>query len=296
MDKEGNKAVNWLKHRLIPIFLTFVIVFYIFYSTIDVSMADPTAYATFSIRIAITLIFGLLITSLMGEGGYTTGKDDPDFKATRDLAVDYSNKILPRIEEATAFVNKQIEDKVRQKRETILQGGKLAYSDVFDENGVFIYTRKNHKRIQTKAAKKARKITKKPFDLLAYSDNDALGLEDAPSEVKRRSKKNIKLFGTRTLLAVVSGSVVFSFSGWSIESFIYTLAQLIIWIGAGLIERFDNYNYIVVKVRNYDKERIKYIKEFLAIGDTKQDTKPEFVFPLIEVNKNEQESINHTNN
>jgi hypothetical protein len=119
------------------------------------------------------------------------------------------------------------------------------------------YTKK-----QKKSIRQAIRLKKYDFTLFAYSSTKVIGRKKETSETEYRRNSLGKDFIVRVLLAVISGSIMFTFSGFDIASVIYAAFQMVMWIGSGVMKRQQNYNFVVITMRETDLDRIGYLKAF----------------------------------
>lgn len=272
LDKNSNKVANWCRQHIIPIVLFFISVYFVFSGSFKFIRNDMDIWSKVC-YLASEFIFGLTISSLLGETGYTAAKETEEFKETRRTAIEFCEKALPKHKEAELYVSKLIDEDIKQERQEILNKASVWYDEIFDDSANVIVNKKDlakskeYSMQQKRAIRKAIKIKKVAFTLFGFSSVKTVGRKEAPSEQRRRNKKMISNVISKVLITVVSGSIMISFIGISISSMIYACFQLLIWFGAGVITRIGNYNFILNDVRDYDKDRIWYLKKFLALGE-----------------------------
>ena len=263
------KVTSWVRSNAAFIFLTIISIYFVFSSTVNVGLQKLNTKELI-LFICTTLIFGVIITSLVGDTGYEAGKKDDSYIQTRQEAIDYAEKCLPYREEAELYVNREIDKGIVQDRTTALATSGLKYVEVFDENGVYIMSKPTFKELkyrQKKTVIRARLIKKQDFTLFGFAAGKVVGRKPTPNEVDRRKRQAVTLTITRVFMAIVMGSIMFSFIGISFASILYSIYQLLIWIGSGMLTRQKNYNFIVIECREYDQDRIWWLKTFMALSD-----------------------------
>lgn len=275
------KVSSWLKTNIIGIFLTIVSIYFVFSGTVKVGTQQLNWQSLF-LFICTSLIFGVVISSLVAEGGYVAGKNDPLYQQTRQIGVEMSEQCIPYRDEAELYVNREIDKTILNDRTSLLAGCGLKYSEVFDENGVYILTKEQFKALKYRKKRvviKCRFIRKQDFTLFGFGSGKIVGRKRAPNESDRRKRQLLSTTISRVLIAIVTGSIMFYFIGLSFASILYAIYQLLIWIGTGLVTRQSNYNFITVTCKEYDQDRIWWLKSFMALS---QEDKNKL---SIEVNK-----------
>lgn len=276
LDKSSNKFVNWCRQHIITIVLIFISIYFVFSGSFKFIRNDMDTWSEVC-YLASEFIFGLTISSLLGETGYSAAKETEEFQETRRTAIEFCEKALPKHKEAELYVSKLIDEDIRQERLEILNKASVWYDEIFDENASVLIDKKELVKTQKytyqqkRAIRKAVKIKKVAFTLFGFSSVKTVGRKEAPSEQRRRNKKIVGNVISKVLITFVSGSIMISFIGISISSMIYACFQLLIWFGAGVITRIGNYNFIMNDVRDYDKDRIWYLKKFLALETSEID-------------------------
>lgn len=266
-------VASWVKRNIIGIFLTIVSIYFVFSGTVKVGTQQLNGQALF-LFICTTLIFGIVISSLVAEGGYVAGKKDPDYIATRQLGVNISEQCIPFRDEAELYVNRQIDKTIMNDRTSLLAGCGLKYLEVFDERGVYILKREQFKALkyrQKRTVIKCRLIKKQDFTLFGFGSGKIVGRKKAPNESDRRKRQLMTTTISRVLIAIVTGSIMFYFIGFSFASILYAIYQLLIWIGTGMITRQGNFNFITVTCKEYDQDRIWWLKSFMALPQEDKD-------------------------
>jgi len=267
------KVTSWISGNVAGIFLTIISIYFVFSGTVKVG-TQTLNWAELILFICTTLIFGVVISSLVGERGYELGKRDETYIATRKEAVKYAEMCLPYREEAELYVNKEVLKGIKNDRTSMLATCGLKYKEVFDDEGVYIMKKevfKNLKYRQKKTVFVCRLIKKQDFTLFGFAAGKIIGRKKAPNEVDRRKKQVVTTTILRVFVAVVTGSIMFTFIGLSFASILYSIYQLLIWVGSGMLTRQKNYNFIVIECREYDQDRIWWLKSFLALSQYDKD-------------------------
>jgi len=267
------KVSSWLKTNIIGIFLTIVSIYFVFSGTVKVG-TQQLSWQSLFLFICTTLIFGVVISSLVAEGGYAAGKKDPDYIAMRAQGVKISEECIPWRDEAELYVNREIDKTILNDRTSLLAGCGLKYDEVFDEKGVYILKKEKFKTLKYKQKKvvlRCRFIKKQDFTLFGFGSGKIVGRKKAPNESERRKRQLMTTTITRVFIAIVTGSIMFYFIGFSFASILYAIYQLLIWIGTGMITRQGNFNFITVTCKEYDQDRIWWLKSFMALSKEDKD-------------------------
>ena len=268
------KVTSWLKTNIIGIFLTIISIYFVFSGTVKVG-TQTLDFASLVLFICTTLIFGVVISSLVAEGGYVAGKKDPDYIATRTEGVKISEQCIPWRDEAELYVNREIDKSIVNDKTALLASVGLKYVEVFDEKGVYIMKKETFKKLkyrQKKIVIRCRFIKKQDFTLFGFGTGKIVGRKKTPNETERRKRQLVSTTIIRIFIAMVSGSIMFYFIGISFASILYAIYQLLIWFGTGMITRQGNFNFITVTCREYDQDRIWWLKSFMALSQEDKDT------------------------
>lgn len=266
---ENNKTLDFFKKNATTLIVVVISIFYIFWGSVELVLKDLKWWELIC-YVATTLLFGVCITSLVGETGFSAGKENKKYKATRSLLIDYCDVAIPYKEEAIEYVGKEIDKEIKEERTEILHRAGILYNEIFDESGKVVVSqaeikkRGKYTKKQKKSVRQTIRIKKYDFTLFAYSSVKVIGRKREISEQEYRAKNFGKDFITRILLAVISGSIMFMFNGLTWATIIYSAFQIVLWVSSGIMKRTQNYNFIVVSLRDADLDRIGYLKAFLS--------------------------------
>lgn len=272
--EEEKKLGDFIKTNLSVIVVALISIFYIFWGSVELKLKQLNWWELIC-YVSTTLVFGVCIVNLVGEQGFVAGKKNEKYLATRKLLLKLCDLLITRKDEAEEFVNKEIDKEIQVERENILHRAGIPYNEIFDENGKalitgeFLRKTKKYTNKQKKSIKQAIRLKKYGFSLFAYSPTRVIGRKKEQSEQEYRSKSLGKDFAIRIILAVISGSIMFSFGGFDAGAIIYAVFQMIMWIASGVMKRQQNYNFVVITMRDADLDRIGYLKAFAGTLDIK---------------------------
>lgn len=266
---EKNKVGKFIRKNLSIIVVSIIAIFYMFWGSVEL-LPKKLNWWELICFISTTLVFGISITNLIGESGFSAGKLDEGYLATRSMLIEWCDLAIGFKQDAIKYVDKQIDKEIEEERRLILHRAGIHYNDIFDNAGKALITCKSLKASnkyshrQKKSIRKAINIKKYEFTLFAYSSTKIVGRKREQSEMEFRSRGIGKDFAIRIFLAVISGSIMFSFTTIDIASVIYSFFQMVLWCASGVLKRVQNFNFIAVHQRENDLDRIHYLKDFMA--------------------------------
>lgn len=264
-----NDKIKEFVRKNASLFVVFVIaIFYIFWGSVELKFQSLDWWELL-VYIFTTLIFGISIANLIGETGFTSGKLSSKYVETRKLLLKWCDATIKYKDEAVAYADNEIQKEICDERKNILHRAGISYSEIFNENGQVILSDKKvlkskYSRKQNSAIRKAIKVQKCDFTLFAYSSTKLLGRKKEQTETEFRAINIGKDFISRVVMSILSGSVMFTFIGFSVGSIIYACFQMILWTTSGIMKRQTNYNFVVITQRDADLDRIRLLKEFGA--------------------------------
>lgn len=270
-----NQVAHFIKTNLSVIVVAIISIFYIFWGSVELQFKNLNWWELICF-IATTLVFGISITNLIGESGFAAGKENEKYIATRSLLISWCNALISLKDEAIAYANTEIDKEILDERRTILHRAGIPYHDIFNDNGKVIISREflkekgKYTRKQKMSIKQAIRLKKYGFTLFAYSPTKIVGRKREQSEIEFRSRSLGKDFVVRIFLAIISGSIMFSFGGFDLAAIIYAAFQMIMWVASGVMKRQSNYNFIVITLRDTDLDRIGYLKSFAGYKGLKE--------------------------
>lgn len=264
---EEKKISEFIRTNLSIIIVAIISIFYIFWGSVELQLKNLNWWELIC-YVATTLVFGICVANIVGEQGFVSAKKSEKYLSTRKLLIAWCDFLINYKDEATEYVDKEIDKEIAEERRNILHRAGVPYNEIIDENGKssvsaeFLRKTNKYTRKQKKAIRQALSLKKYGFTLFAYSPTKVIGRKKEQSEQEYRSKGIGKDFIVRVVLAIISGSIMFSFGGFDAGAIIYAAFQMIMWIASGVMKRQQNYNFVVINMRDADLDRIGYLKAF----------------------------------
>ena len=271
-----HKVGNWLNNHLPSIFAILISLFFVFSGLVEIL---PTAMSVKEqiIMAFINIVAGFTITSLVGEGGFTSAKSTNNYL---NEIKDYNEQVLKGLKWREGIENlakKKANDNLKNYRRQLLESVGLRYNDIFDKDGYFIteYDISKHKKDQNyhkkvKVLHKAINTKIHLTNVFGRASSSTYGLKKEVSEKSFRTKNGITKAITKILLGVVSVGIMFNWLGFTWGALIYSFMQVVLWTGMGLIDRQKNFNFILNEiVPQYESNRL-IIQEFLELPENKK--------------------------
>ena len=271
-----HKVGNWLNNHLPSIFAILISLFFVFSGLVEIL---PTAMSVKEqiIMAFINIVAGFTITSLVGEGGFSSAKSTSNYL---NEIKDYNAQVLKGLKWREGIENlakKKANDNLKNYRRQLLESVGLRYNDIFDKDGHLITENDISKHKGDQNYHKKVKVLHKAINTKIHLTNvfgrassSTYGLKKEVSEKSFRTKNGITKAITKILLGVVSVGIMFNWLGFTWGALIYSFMQVVLWTGMGLIDRQKNFNFIINEiVPQYESNRL-IIQEFLELPDTKK--------------------------
>lgn len=291
IDDAVMSAKKNIKTILMDFAVAFVSVVYVLYQVLVLTPTELNPI-TLITKGLIGIVVGIMIKQALGENGFTKG-----YKA--DTYLTAKKKYSKRCEPALPYIDKQEEyediirsEKLARNRKLRLAGYRMKYEDFFDDKGNYIeheimdanYYKKRKKKYPDFQLnentivldKRQQACLEKCVALKIYIKNMFSEWQDNvyEDEEKEKTDKQQKAQKFRSNLIgaiiVVLLGVYFTpeFVNWNWGAVILSLFQVFCWIAFGIVQLYDNYEFIVVYKVNLLEEKgimiIKFLKHYIT--------------------------------
>lgn len=267
MDKVemGDKIKRFWKSGLINLVTIGIAAAYVLYNEVTLQTTELQLWSLLT-KAGIGILCGVLIKQGLGENGFTIGYNSKQWGEEMDkynTACNTANQYMDRVE--NFYYSQEIEKRIEYRRK-VLMGVRLRYIDFFDDNENFIGQEKMAKLDgpQKRAVKRCVKVKIYNLNLFSeYSRETASATKKETGDQLQRVKMLGKNSISQTLFAIAGAYFVPVMDGWNWGSFIFATLQVIWWCGAGVMQSYNNYNYIVVDKVNKLKTKKELIQKFV---------------------------------
>ena len=267
---------KWFTTHITTIFAILISLFFIFSGTVKILPTELGVKEQIIVAI-INIIAGYSITKLIGEQGFTSAKNNPEFIEVRkyyELKVKEAIKYRSAIDE---FAKDKAKENLKNTRINLCESVGLYYSDIFDDDGNLIkdfdITKyKNDKNYRKKISRfnKCLALTIQDTSVFSKSGSSKFGITKRRTEKAYRTKSYAVSAITKLIFGIGSVGVMFVWIGFNLGSVIYAFMQIILWSAFGVIDRLKNYNFIIEEImpQYIDDELI--IEEFMKMSDSEK--------------------------
>lgn len=282
-DRIAVETKAFIKSNIMNIAVAFIAVAYILYQQLIVETTQMNVWQCIC-SAGIAIVAGIMIKQGLGENGFTKGYGSDIWKDETEKYNIACNSAHDYMEYVDNFDSCEEIEYKQKYRINHLTAAHLKYSTFFDKDGNYI----KHNII---TAKKYEKMKKKHIEL---DENDVVLDLHQRRELKRcmrvriyplnifseyskcvdditrpevtDKKQRTKMFGKNSIsqivVAIAGVYMTFLFDKWSWASFIGATIQVSCWLITGVLQLYDNYNYIVVDKVNKLREKKFKIEKF----------------------------------
>ena len=209
------------------------------------------------------IICGVIIKAALGENGFSKGYNSDFYRGEEEKYNSACDVALPYMDRVDNFYQYEEIDKKKMYRLQHLQGARLRYDDWFDNDGNFIKTKEDIKKLDfTQRVILKKCINVKIFVLNLFGQYEVSSDQDTRKEVTDRAQrtKNVtKNTVSATIIAIIGVYFVPVLNSWSWASFFSSTLQVALWVLFGVLQLYTNYNFVVqdkVSVMRKKKENI----------------------------------------
>ena len=254
---------RYIKSIAMDIVVVIVAFAYIFYQMITL---EPTALNPLVLiaEAIMGIICGVVIKQALGENGFSRGYNSKIWIDEEKKYNDACTTANPYMERVDNFYQCEEIDKKRNYRRTKLQGARLKYDQWFDKDGYYIGLTENYNKLDRKQKKVLNKCIKvKIYPLNLFSQYSITSDQDTKPEItdrKQREKNIARNTISATLVAIIGVYFMPMINNWSWGSFISATMQVALWVLFGIIQLYQNFNFIVqdkVALLKTKKENIR---------------------------------------
>lgn len=286
-NKENSTAfAKFIKGNLINFCVIAVGIAYIFFGLIDVEKTDASLIVILC-NGALGIVTGLLIKQALGENGYGKGYSSEIWQKEIRLYNDLCNDANPFMERVENFYSWEEITKMKAYRDLKLKGARLRYADFFDKYGNYI----NEKEIISPRTGKKLKakglfdkntmvvldsfqkrtlyvaIKVKVYNLNLFSEYENGITASIKKEMTDKMHK-ARVLGKNSLTSVLIACIGSYFTvqwlqQFDVAAFIFSILQVMLWVALGIVQLYNNYNYIVIDKVNKLKTKKQLIKKFI---------------------------------
>lgn len=242
-------TTKYIKSIAMDLMVVLVALAYVFYQmvSLETTQLNPLILITQSL---VGIIAGVVIKQALGENGFSKGynsskwqEEEDKYNDTCALAIDFIDERLDN------FYQVVYKEKLYNFRRTKLQGVRLKYQSWFDDNGNYIATEEQYKKLDFRQKLAVKKCLKVRIYVLNMFSEYSTSIEQDTKKEKTDKSQRLSNMTRNTLSAVLIALAGAYFipviSGWSWGSFVMATLQVSLWSVFGVIQLYQNYNFVV---------------------------------------------------
>lgn len=262
VEEIKSNPIRYIKTYAMDLVVVIVAIAYVLYQMVKLEQTELNPLVLIAQAI-MGIICGVIIKQALGENGFSKGYNSDFYLGEEEKYNSVCNRALPYMDRVDNFYQYEEIEKKRKYRLQHLQGVRLKYDYWFDQDGNFIKTKEDIKKLdftQRRVLKKCIKV--KIYVLNLFGQYEVSSDQDTRKEVTdraQRGKNMTKNTVGATIIAIIGVYFVPVLNNWSWASFFSSTLQVAMWVLFGILQLYTNYNFIVqdkVSVMRKKKEDI----------------------------------------
>lgn len=221
----------------------------------------------------LTVILGFSYRYLLGQRGFKSAKETKEFIGSLKSWLVATKNAKGKRKEINLFAK----DIAKQNRKEIIEenceNNGIVYKKYFNEKAVLInqdFT--GLTKHQIKVIKKCSNIKIRIPELFGKLSSKFFGIETRETQKQYEMKQNIMDALTAIVFAAGTVSIAFVYYGFSIQSMIYSLFQIVLWTGSAMVKRIKNFKFVTDKLVPQMDDNTTLIEEYLSKPEEEQKT------------------------
>lgn len=247
LEELQNFTVRYIKTIAMDIVVVLVAIAYIFYQMVALQPNDINPLVLIA-EAFMGIICGVAIKQALGENGFSRGYNSKFWLDEEEKYNQACNTANPYMERVDNFYQYEEIEKKRNYRRAKLQGVRLKYEQWFDQDGNYIGDIELYNKLDKKQKKMLNKcIRVKIYVLNLFSQYNVSVDQDTKKEITdrlQRSKNLTKNTVAAVIIAIIGVYFIPQLNSWSWASFISSTMQVAMWVLFGILQLFNNYNFV----------------------------------------------------
>ena len=279
-NEKENKRFNlgeYLKDRLQFIAILVVSIIYIFQGFFELVQKDTTVIDILG-NIGLSIIVGLVITTILNNSGLKDGTNDEKYVASMRAYGETKQKATPYFDKLSSWCHYKNEEDLEYRKKDIIQGAGLSWKGF--KVGYYENNQDNLSQEQKNAlnnAKKCQIIRIRPDDLLsdlpksqAIENGNKFG--EGRDEYLR--KEVIIDVITRVAMSIICGLYILKpiINDEALGNILWNTGQIVIWLSFGVIKYYNARSFMVDEYRHtHIILKTEYLNEFIVTMSNNPD-------------------------
>lgn len=262
VEEIKSNPIRYIKTYAMDLAVVVVAIAYVLYKMVTFESTDLNPWVLLAEAI-VSIICGVIIKQALGENGFSKGYNSDFYKGEESKYNNACNAALPYMDRVDNFYQCEEIERKRRYRLRRLQGVRLKYDDWFDNDGNFIKTKEDIKKLDFEQRRVLKKcIRVKIYVLNLFGQYEVSSEQYTHKEVTdkaQRGKNATKNTVSATIIAIIGVYFVPVLNNWSWASFFSSTLQVALWVLFGILQLYTNYNFVVqdkISVMRKKKEDI----------------------------------------
>lgn len=255
-----------------------IAIWWIFYGMVEIVPTNLSIEQRIGLTV-ITIFIAIVYCNLVSAGGYVDAKNTSAYRIAAKEWTDSIKKGNPHKAEIIEYAKDIARINQKELRTQNLENQGLQYNEIFDDKGELIRldyeTNKYHKiknpsgytKKQIKIIKKCINIRIQIPEMFGNISSRFFGIQRRTSVKEFDTKNTIKNTIVRSVVAMFSVGISFSFLGLTWNAVIYALFQIVLWTGSGVVDRNKKYHFIIDKILPQIVENTLMINGYLDLAE-----------------------------
>ena len=230
---------------------------------------------------SLLFVCSIMVYNSLTQQGILNGRNDPKYIQTLTTHIEAKKRILPKLKYLQLWLNNDYTLLMKMNRIVFTDSAGIDYSDLFDDNGKVKYGFKIEKpkftlfsflfsedwKIYRQRCKFLRKAKRYKITKLTVSDVINIDNKEDPnyfgiSESEYVNRQNVNNIASRLIFSYLLPSVIFVFNGFSYETLLIQVINVLMITMSGLVSMFGAYFFMVRTHRETIIRKINKIEEF----------------------------------
>lgn len=251
-------ASKYIKTIAMDLVVVIVALAYVFYQMISFETTSLNPLVLLA-QAFMGIVCGIIIKVSLGENGFSKGYNSDIWREEEDkyneTCSNYTDYVDDRLD--NYYLYKEIEEKEIYRRKN-LQAVRLKYSNWFDEEGNFIGTKEQIKKLrfyQKLVVNRCIRVRVYPLNLFSeYANTSEQYTKKEITDKSQRTKNVAKNSVSAVLIAIIGVYFIPVINSWNWASFISSTMQVALWVLFGILQLYTNYNFVV-------KEKVSVLRK-----------------------------------
>ena len=269
-DEAISFGLRYIKTIAMDIVVVLVALAYVFYQMIKLEVTNLNPLVLLA-QAAMGIICGITIKQALGENGFSKGynseywaQEEKKYNDACTVAVEYIDKV------DNFYEYEKIEKKKNFRRQHLQEKG-LKYSMWFDDDGNYIgepinelKKSKKYTRKQIRMINRCINVKIYPLNLFSqFTISTEKDTEKEPTDKQQRAKNLRNNTIAATLIAIIGVYFIPQLAGWNLAAFISATLQVTLWTIFGVLQLYQNYNFVIVDLVGVMRKKKEGIAKFL---------------------------------